>query len=133
MLKTNSRKAIDNVRKYIVDNVNSSNYDNQDVSTFENAARFIWSCFISEYGYAANIRYYGNYQNAFISWLAGLPSCIDTLYYYNRSAVDDIGKILDETETEKARYSEQEAEKLLSYLIFREVSKQARKDGVFPY
>jgi hypothetical protein len=62
-------------------------------------------------------------QDVFEEWASGLPSVLDTCYYYNRSAVDDLGAILEQTETEKAKYNEQESEKLLTYLIFREIKK----------
>ena len=60
-------------------------------------------------------------QERFEEWAAGLPSILDTCYYYNRSAVDDLGAILEETDSEKARYSEQQAETRLTYLIYREL------------
>lgn len=50
-----------------------------------------------------------------------MPSILDTCYYYNRSAVDDLGAILEETAEEKARYSEAQAETLLTSLIYREL------------
>ena len=62
-------------------------------------------------------------QERFTDWAQGLPSVLDCCYYYNRSAVDDLGAILEETDAEKARYSEQQAENLLSYLIYRELVK----------
>ena len=61
------------------------------------------------------------------SWCQGLPSVIDTCYYYNRSAVEDLGDILEETEEERNRYTEQDAERLLSCLIYREIRKELRK------
>ena len=57
----------------------------------------------------------------FEDWCAGLPSILDTCYYYNRSAVDDMGNILEESDTEKAKYTEQQAEKRLTQLIYREI------------
>lgn len=51
---------------------------------------------------------------------------LDTCYYYNRSAVDDLGAILEETDSEKARYSEQQAETRLTYLIYRELVRGCR-------
>ena len=62
-----------------------------------------------------------NEQERFTDWAQGLPSILDTCYYYNRSAVDDLGAILEETAEEKARYSEQNAEQLLTALIYREL------------
>ena len=57
----------------------------------------------------------------FVDWCQGLPSALDTLYYYNRSAVDDLAAILEETEEEKAKYTEAQAEEILSRLIYREL------------
>jgi hypothetical protein len=48
-------------------------------------------------------------------------------YYYNRSAVDDLGAILEQSEREKAQYSEAEAENLLTHLIYRELKRGAGK------
>ena len=66
---------------------------------------------------------------AFTDWCQGLPSVLDTCYYYNRSAVEDLGAILEETAEEKARFSEPEAERRLTWLIYRELSKGAAKRG----
>lgn len=67
-------------------------------------------------------------QNIFAEWAAGLPSVLDTCYFYNRSAVDDLAEILEESDSEKAKYSdEQKAEKLLTNLISLHIFKEARK------
>ena len=63
----------------------------------------------------------------FADWCAGLPSILNTCYYYNRSAVDDLGEILEETEEEKEKYTQTEAEKLLTALIYREIKKAVKK------
>ncbi len=129
MLRTNSRQAAENIRAYIVDHFNPENYTDNPPQGFENIAAFILDCFRSE-------KYYSNSwerahgmtkQNSFIDWCAGLPSVIDTCYYYNRSAVDDLGAILEETEEEKARYTETQAENQLTRLIYRELTKAARR------
>jgi exopolyphosphatase/guanosine-5'-triphosphate,3'-diphosphate pyrophosphatase len=43
---------------------------------------------------------------------------------YNRSEVDDLGEILEETESEKKRYTEREAESFLTRLIYNEIKKE---------
>lgn len=58
---------------------------------------------------------------AFEEWASGLAMGGLFAYYYMPVAVDLVGKFLQETEEEKARYSETEAEKLLTYLIYREI------------
>lgn len=71
-----------------------------------------------------DFRYYRNNElAAFADWCAGLPGVLDTYYYYNRSAVDDLGAILEETEEEKARYTEEQAEKTITILIYKELKK----------
>ena len=125
MLKTNSKKARENIKNYIVENFDSTNYTNTAPEGFEKIAAFILDCFRSEkYNSPEDFRYYHNNETAaFLDWCAGLPSVLDTCYYYNRSAVEDLGKLLEETPTEKERYSEQQAETTLSNLIYRELTR----------
>ena len=64
----------------------------------------------------------------FTDWMQGLPSAFpvaDDIFL--RSAVDFLGNILEETEEEKARYTEDKAEKLACNLLYRELEKGARK------
>lgn len=132
MLRTNSKKALENIRAYILENFNGENYDfSGDPDDFHEVAVFIYNCFIEE-KYKGSENYYFRcgmrLQDVFEDWAAGLPSVLDTCYYYNRSAVDDLAAILEESEQEKAKYNdESKAEKLLTGLIFLQLSKEARK------
>lgn len=63
----------------------------------------------------------------FIYWCQGLPTIIDTCYYYNRSAVTDLAMILEESESEKSKFTERQAEEKLTHLIFREIKKAVSK------
>ena len=129
MLRTNSKKAAENIRAYIVDNFTPENYTDTPPQDWPNIAAFILDTFRSEkYSCIQDARYYhGSEFAAFTDWCAGLPSVLDTCYFYNCSAVDDLGAILEETEQEKARYTEQQAEQLLTSLIYRELQKGERK------
>ena len=129
MLRTNSKKAAENIRAYIVDNFTPENYTDTPPQDWPEIAAFILDTFRSEkYWCPQDARYYhGSEVAAFADWCAGLPSVLDTCYFYNRSAVDDIGTILEETEQEKARYTEQQAEQLLTSMIYRELQKGERK------
>ena len=129
MLRTNSKKAAENIRAYIVSNFTPENYTENPPQSFPEIAAFILGTFRSgKYHLPEDRRYYrGCELPAFRDWCAGLPSVLDTCYYYNRSAVDDLGVILEETEQEKARYTEQQAEQLLTDLIYRELLKGAAK------
>ena len=120
MLKTNSKQARENIRNYIIDRFDCSDYEPEIIPEgFEEIAKFILNTFRDE-----KI----NWQkipevDLFADWAAGLPAVLDTCYYYNRSAVDDLGKILNETQAEKDKYSEDKAQELLSSLIYRELLK----------
>ena len=125
MLKSNSKKAIENIKLYIMKNYDPSNYDinsdEQNAGTFKEVA----TCILKDLKRVKENEFlrFKNYtwQDAFIDWASGLPSILDTCYYYNREAVEDLGEILEESETEKARFTESEAENMLSKLLFREL------------
>lgn len=123
MLKTNSKKARENIQQYIIENFSPENYTDETITGFENIATFILNTFRSEkYNCKEDFKYYNNQEAlAFKDWCAGLPSVLDTCYFYNRSAVEDLGNILEETETEKARYTEERAESALTALIYTEL------------
>ena len=127
MLRT--KKAIGNIRAYIMDNFTPENYTDNPPKDFPGAAAFILDTFRKEK--MSDLRYRNcNEFAAFTDWCQGLPSVLDTCYYYNRSAVDDLGRILEETAEEKARFSEPEAERRLTWLIYRELGKGAAKREV---
>ena len=132
MLRT--KNANKNIRAYIMDNFTPENYTDNPPEDFPGAAAFILGTFRHEYAHILNSDYYrNNYRNnefaAFADWCSGLPAVLDTCYYYNRSAVDDLGRILEETAEEQARFTEAEAERRLTRLIYRELSKGAAKGG----
>ena len=126
MLKTNSKKALENIRAYVVDNFTPDNYDLEPSNDFATVAKVIYNCFIEE---KSGINDWSRVAEnvIFADWCAGLPSIFNTCYYYNRSAVDDLGEILEETEEEKEKYTQTEAEKLLTALIYREIKKAVKK------
>ena len=129
MLQTNSKKAIKNTRGYILKHFHGEGYDFPgDKNDFHAVAAFIYKCFIDEKckyteSYYSRIGY--SKRDIFEEWAEGLPSVIDTCYYYNRSAVDDLAEVLEEDETEKQKYNdERTAAKLLTYLIYKEIEKE---------
>ena len=129
MLRSNSKKARENVRTYIINHFDGTNYDLPETNDFNEIANYIYNTFKSEKYYSDNYmsRNRISEQTSFTDWCSGLPSILDTCYYYNRSAVDDLAAILEETETEKARYTEEKAENYLTYLIYSEIVKAIRK------
>lgn len=129
MLKTNSKKARENVRDYIVKNTCGDGYGvaADALETFDGCARFIIETFKNEYKHDPTFRRFGFCFPSFRDWCAGLPSALDTCYYYNRSAVADAAAILQETPAESAKYSESDAENILTVMIFRELEKAGRR------
>ena len=127
MLKTNSKKACENIRKYIMKNADGTNYGVDLPVTFEGVARWILGIFRKEYySRPEDKRYFhNNEQAAFISWTQGLPSALDCCFWYNRPAVDDLGNILEQTEAQRNKYSEDASCKMLASLIYREITKVA--------
>ena len=139
MIKSNSKQAKQAIKKYIIDHLDATNYspdfdyitqaqaDNaagrRGVDIFSMVAHAIAATFYSE-----KCRYDPRYKagkisrlDLFADWCSGLPSILDTCYYYNRSAVDDLAAILNETDDEKSKYSETQAEERLTWLIYREI------------
>ena len=119
-LRTNTKKAAENIRQYIINNFDGTNYDIETPDTFEEIAKIIYNTFKAEKG-QDNRR--TPERDLFADWAAGLPSILDTCYYYNREAREDLGNILEQTEAERNRYTEAAAENLLTNLIYREIKK----------
>ena len=129
MLRTTTKKAKENLRRYIMERFDPSNYTNTPPEEWHEIAAFILETFADEK--CCVTKYYKRYtrsdERIFVDWCQGLPSVLDTCYYYNRSAVDDLAVILEETETEKMQYTERDAERLLTHLIFNELMRGVGK------
>lgn len=131
MLRTNSKKAIENLKKWTVEHFDADDYGDfdGDENNFSDCAKYIYRVFLRE-KYEGAEHYYRNtsMQDTFADWCAGLPSILNTAdYYYTRRAVDVLGEILEENEEEKARYSQTQAENLLSALLWLHIPKAARR------
>ena len=126
MLKTNSKKARENIRAYIMENQNVIEYgeNGKAPGNFPEAAREILNCFRQQYFTTENEkRYYNNNEYiAFISWTQGLPGILNTDYYLCR-ACKVLGAILEEQKEEIEKYNETQAENLLTHLIYHELKK----------
>ncbi len=132
MLKTNSKKARENIQKYILNNFDVSNYPeykNTNESDFKSVAKVIYEVFLLEKYYLMEYERAHNMSefDSFRDWAQGLPSIIDTCYYYNRSAREDIANILEESATEKEKHEEKNAEELLTYLIYNALIKEVKR------
>ncbi len=129
MLRTNSKKAAENIRKYIMEDLEylqeRAEYRGMelDENNVDQVLALAWSIFKEEKSGEIN-RYHGiNEYQVFKDWASGLALGNLFCYYYNRSAVDDLGDILEESAAEKAKYKEEDAEELLTRLIYREMTR----------
>ena len=157
MLRTNTKKVKNNIRNWIISNctfdndfpdyfgfpylgqyekftelVHDTTYTNgiNNVDLFSVYAPAIYETFREEKG-----RYDKRYQagriseqSLFIEWLQGLPSVIYTYEYLVRpNAKTIVADLLEETAAERDKYTETEAESLLSYLIYREVKSEVNR------
>ncbi len=124
MLRSNSKKALANIRAYILEQYNPEEYGLPETNDFREAARNMWEACKNEI-----IKYDKrkmSYQEYFLEWLSGLPSLFNSAdYIYHCNAKKRLAAILEETEAEADKYTETEAETMLSRLIWREVSKAA--------
>lgn len=117
MLKTNSKQATINLRKYITEHVGDEELYSDDFDEL---------CYNILTRAAKEIKTNGNWSELthddFERWSQGLPAALDTSYYLSK-AVNDLGDILEETEAEKSKYNQSKAERILTSLIYSELIK----------
>jgi len=102
MLRTNSKKYLNNIQNYILDSIDGTEYDIKTETPTEKL-QFLFDCFEVEFNYKNNKLRYPNFQNRFANWLQGLPSAIDLPY--QEFKILQLSKILLEvyTLTEKQK------------------------------
>ena len=129
MLKSNSKKACENIREYIMQDSDylseCAEYDGVTLNDRTDFLSYAWRLFTGQKKHDIEQNYNNPNFGIFLDWARGLALGSLFCYYYNRSAVDDLGAILEETEEEKAKYTEEQAEEMLSRLIYRELEKAA--------
>lgn len=125
MLRTNSKKARENVRAYIMGyRATLEDERGADYPTFKDMAAAI----LEEYHGAISphdIRRCGTYQDAFVDWGRGLPchGLFDIFTCYDGTPRAIVAGILEETPEQAARFSDDDAAVLLSKLIYMECLK----------
>lgn len=121
MLRTNSKKAKENIERYIIEHFDYTGHEKENEptpETYKDICKCIYNTMISEKLYAKETNNYATFK----SWCQGLPSILDTCYYYNRSAINDLKEILEESDEEASKFGESEAEERLTYLLYREIT-----------
>lgn len=121
MLRTNSKKAKINLVEYITKCYCGENYKLPEPKSFDEIAHNILDAFEREkyYSYQYAFRHNLTRQDVFEDWCRGLPSILDCGFCYARSAVKDLGDILEESDEERSRFTEEQTETMLIKLIYR--------------
>lgn len=131
MLRTNSKKAKENIRIWILANYTPEDYANAFQTetgeympeNFPAVSASIMDVFHKEKG--VYVRRYG-LEIAFIDWMQGLPSILETFSLLGWEVTEILGNWLEETAEEKEAYSKkdedgQKAMKTALHLVFREI------------
>lgn len=135
-LRTNSRKARQNLMEYIKqDNdylqerkeFDFETYGGYDLENDNDVCKMIFEIYQSEkyYGYDYIRSRRMSPYDVFKEWAQGLALGGLFCYYANRSAVDDLGHILEESKEERSKFTEEQAEELLTKMIYREIQDRA--------
>ena len=123
MLRSNSKAVVAKIRQYIVDGINPDYLGLAEEPDFPEACKLILQACEDE-------KFYNRIRSGldtFRDWAQGLPSAFNTMYYYNVSALDLLADWLEESESEKSKYNESEAEEMITRLVYRELTKGAAK------
>lgn len=131
MLRTNNKKAKENIRIWILANYTPEGYANAFQTetgeympeNFPAVSASIMDVFHKEKG--VDVRRYG-LEIAFTDWMQGLPSILKTLSLLGWEVAEILGGWLEETAEEKEAYSKKDetgekAMKTALHLVFREI------------
>lgn len=138
MLRTNSKIVQQRIQDYILAHFRPYDEDTDnpayDYNNIGCVCQYIWDTFLHVTYSSPNERAFfnNNIYAAFEYWLSGLPGVLDPRYYYTSpTAVDTLGDILEQTAEQRNKYSEMDAEKCLTRLIFTCVRNHV--DNPYPY
>ena len=118
-----TKQTKENLRIYITNNYDPSNYDLDDCRDFSCIAKNILETFRSEKRYSLCYSEFDKFED----WCQGLPSILDTCYYYIRSAFDDLSYLFPDNEREIKKLPEESAQRLLTRIIYYAL-KEAEND-----
>lgn len=135
MKKTNSKEVMKAIENKIIESYEAAeeyfSYDGKTAKTeYNEICKDILTAFEIEKCKCDNRYIAGRIsrQDLFIDWMSGLPTAFpvsDDIFL--GSAIDWLADILDETEEEKEKYTEDKAEIAACKLFYRELEKHAEK------
>ena len=140
MLRTNNKKVTEKIKKQILISFKKWTSENEElqpfiynIETFEEAKIIIIKKFILEMLNNENTKKYYNYNTfkAFKDWMEGLITIIDTSYFTKPIAKKIIIELLEETEEEAKRFTEDQAEELITKLYYNVLFKNISCYDVF--
>lgn len=120
MLKTNNKKVKAKIEQYVrqaagyLVDCGYLQADGVDLNNYNELCGVIYEVFKAEK------HHYGESFDIFVEWAQGLALNLFD-YYYNVSAVQLVGDILEQTEQERNKYTERQAEMLMTKLIYRSI------------
>ena len=125
-MKTNSKQVKESIKKWIIDGFHHSDFENWNKCTVTDY-KAICSVILSEFKEEkrSDNRYKAgriSLYDLFYDWCQGLPDTLKTEDYFLHSACDFLGGWLQETEQEKARFTETQAEEKITALLWRELT-----------
>ena len=129
MLKTNSKAVKEKIKNYIIEgfhNCDYESYNNVSIIEYADICDTILHQFFIEIVYLDKRKL--DEFSLFEEWVSGLCSEIDSSYYYNVNAVDLLGGWLEQTETEKNKFSENQSELMITKLIYRELKANHKRN-----
>ena len=121
-LKTTSKEVKAKIQSYILSCIDSEGYE-ATATTDEEKIKFLINTYRKEYVFKNNLIHYGTYQNMFINWVMGLPSCFNVEYrnYAILELIEDWSGYVPTEKKEDATIDN------FRYLIFRELCVLAKK------
>lgn len=134
MLRTNSKEVNEKIKNLIIDCYNDSadyyGFEGREMATdYNGICKDILNAFMSEKSQDCLYRAGRiSKQDLFFDWMQGLPTAFnisDNIFL--RDALDFLGNILEQTESEKAKYTTEKAEYNACAIFYRELTKHASK------
>lgn len=125
MLRSNSKKARENIRAYILEKLNFSyyisyeGYPKKEPETWQDRVLLCRDIFREEYVYQYNLIRYGGECGCFREWLCGVPSAfnVDFSYYAARRVVRGW---FEQTEKESEKYNDSQVWEKYLHCLTRE-------------
>ena len=115
MLRTNSKKYLNNIQTYLIDSVNTEDALH-DANTDAEKIAFVVACYESEFNHQWNQARHPNEQDRFAHWLAGLPSVLD-IPCYNDDIIN-LAKELQEVETYAEKMEQRICENYFNFMSY---------------